>query len=480
MVGSGLAVPNWCAAMEISKCSARPMRPRSAKPLETVPSLRRGFNWRRAGTTSSKGVTALRPVVKISMAGSAKAGSSPCSLSTAVSAAWRNAHRLILYVGSLCASNWRRARRLSMVSRWTTPGACRPASRTAGFRQDAAPARWPTRYRRGRTGRPVCLFCSSKSIQSRLNYALIRSMWPIKLPVQAATPKTIAIVGKYHAVGIAQSLSDIAAFLEAHGHTIVFEAETAQNVALEGYDAMSPEQIGQFADAAIVVGGDGTMLGIARQLAPFNVPLIGINQGRLGFMTDISLDRMIPVLADMLDGKVDVETRSLLEATVYRDGEQIFNALAFNDVVVARGASSGMVELTVEVDGRFMYNQRSDGLIVATPTGSTAYALSAGGPILHPSLHGIVLVPIAPHALSNRPIVIPDSCEISIRVVNGRDISANFDMQSLTSLTHGDLIVIKRSAHKITFLHPEGWSYYDTLRQKLHWNEYPSVEGRLQ
>ena len=300
-------------------------------------------------------------------------------------------------------------------------------------------------------------------------------MWPIKLPVQAATPKTIAIVGKFHAVGIAQSLSEIAAFLEAHGHTIVFEAETAQNVRLDGYEAMSPEQIGQFADAAIVVGGDGTMLGIARQLAPFNVPLIGINQGRLGFMTD-----MIPVLADMLDGKVEAETRSLLEATVFREGEQIFHALAFNDVVVARGASSGMVELTVKVDGRFMYNQRSDGLIVATPTGSTAYALSAGGPILHPSLHGMVLVPIAPHALSNRPIVIPDSCEILIEVVNGRDISANFDMQSLTSLSYGDRIVIKRSEHKITFLHPQGWSYYDTLRQKLHWNEYPSAEGRLQ
>lgn len=305
-------------------------------------------------------------------------------------------------------------------------------------------------------------------------------MWPIKLPVQAATPKTIAIVGKYFAAGIAQSLTDIAEFLEAHGHTVVFESETAQNIALEGYDAMSPAQIGQYADIAIVVGGDGTMLGIARQLAPYNVPLIGINQGRLGFMTDISQDRMIPVLADMLDGKVEAESRSLLEATVLRDGERIFQAQAFNDVVVSRGASSGMVELRVEVDGRFMYNQRSDGLIVATPTGSTAYALSAGGPILHPSLHGIVLVPIAPHALSNRPIVIPDSCEIVIQVVNGRDMSANFDMQSLTSLLHGDRIVIRRSAHQITFLHPEGWSYYDTLRQKLHWNEYPSVEGRLQ
>lgn len=305
-------------------------------------------------------------------------------------------------------------------------------------------------------------------------------MWPIKLPVQAATPKTIAIVGKYLAAGIAQSLSEIAEFLEAHGHTVVFESETAQNIALEGYDAVSPAQIGQYADIAIVVGGDGTMLGIARQLAPYNVPLIGINQGRLGFMTDISQDRMIPVLAEMLEGKVEAESRSLLEATVLRDGERIFHAQAFNDVVVSRGASSGMVELRVEVDGRFMYNQRSDGLIVATPTGSTAYALSAGGPILHPSLHGIVLVPIAPHALSNRPIVIPDSCEIVIQVVNGRDMSANFDMQSLTSLLHGDRIVIRRSAHQITFLHPEGWSYYDTLRQKLHWNEYPSVEGRLQ
>ncbi|MFL9924411.1 NAD kinase [Herbaspirillum lusitanum] len=305
-------------------------------------------------------------------------------------------------------------------------------------------------------------------------------MWPIKLPIQAAVPKTIAIVGKYQTVGIAQILSDIAVFLETHGHTVVFEAETAANVALDGYDAMTPAQIGQYADLAIVVGGDGTMLGIARQLAPYNVPLIGINQGRLGFITDLPLDGMIPALADMLDGKVEAESRSLLDAKVYRAGEQIFHALAFNDVVVSRGATSGMIELTVEVDGRFMYNQRSDGLIVATPTGSTAYALSSGGPILHPSLHGIVLVPIAPHSLSNRPITLSDSCEIVIQVVNGREMSANFDMQSLTSLSHGDRIVIRRSAHKVTFLHPHGWSYFDTLRRKLHWNEYPSVEGRLQ
>ena len=126
-----------------------------------------------------------------------------------------------------------------------------------------------------------------------------------------------------------------------------------------------------------------------------------------------------------------------------------------------------------------MYNQRSDGLIVATPTGSTAYSLSAGGPLLHPSLGGIVLVPIAPHALSNRPIVVPDYSEIIVTVINGRDTSVNFDMQSLANLQVQDQIVIRRSAHTITFLHPQGWSYYDTLREKLHWNEYPSVEGRL-
>lgn len=291
--------------------------------------------------------------------------------------------------------------------------------------------------------------------------------------------KTIAIIGKYLAAGIALSLSEIAEFLGQRGHSVIFESETARNMGLEGVTTMTPADIGAHADAAIVLGGDGTMLGIARQLAPFDVPLIGINQGRLGFMTDIPLERMIPALGEMLDGKVESEQRSLLEGSVERDGETIFHALAFNDVVVARGTGSGMVELQVDVDGHFMYNQRSDGLIVATPTGSTAYALSAGGPLLHPSLRGIGLVPIAPHALSNRPIVVPESSRIMIVIKGGRDVSINFDMQSLASLSHGDKIFVQRSKHTITFLHPQGWSYYDTLRRKLHWNEYPSAEGQL-
>lgn len=292
--------------------------------------------------------------------------------------------------------------------------------------------------------------------------------------------KTVAVVGKYMAAGIEASLSELAVFLKQTGHTVVFERETAHNLTLEPAAlTMTPDEIGRHADVAIVVGGDGTVLGIARQLAPYNVPLIGINQGRLGFMTDISQDEMIAVLTEMLSGKLESECRSLLQGSVVRDGETIFEALAFNDIVVSRGATSGMAELKVEVDGRFMYNQRSDGLIAATPTGSTAYALSAGGPLLHPTLSGIVLVPIAPHALSNRPIVIPDSSTIDIEIMGGRDISVNFDMQSLASLQHHDRILVRRSAHTITFLHPQGWSYYDTLREKLHWNEYPSVAGQL-
>ena len=191
---------------------------------------------------------------------------------------------------------------------------------------------------------------------------------------------TIALVGKYSAAGIAKDLLSLAQFLVDAGHTVVLEHETATNLAISDYAIMSPAQIGQHADAAIVLGGDGTMLGIARQLAPYNIPLIGINQGRLGFMTDIPFEHMFSALSEILAGNHQHEQRTLLEGVVIRDGEQIFNGLAFNDIVVARGNGSGMVELKVTVDNHFMYNQRSDGFIVSTPTGSSAYALYAGGP----------------------------------------------------------------------------------------------------
>jgi NAD+ kinase len=288
----------------------------------------------------------------------------------------------------------------------------------------------------------------------------------------------VALIGKYHAA-VSGSLSgsprgpleEIAQFLAAQGCDVVFERETASSAGITGYTTLDVAGIGAQCDLALVVGGDGTMLGIGRQMAKFGVPLIGINQGRLGFITDIPLDRFREALTPMLAGEYEEDHRSLMQACVIREGECVFEAMAMNDVVVNRGATSGMVELRVEVDGHFVASQRADGLIVASPTGSTAYALSAGGPLLHPSTPGWVLVPIAPHTLSNRPIVLPDASEVSIELVAGRDASANFDMQSLASLLHGDRITVKRSQSRVRFLHPRGWTYFDTLRKKLHWNE---------
>ncbi len=266
-------------------------------------------------------------------------------------------------------------------------------------------------------------------------------------------------------------MEDISHYLHAQGCEVVFEAQTAANMGIAGNVTMDVANIGAQCDLCLVVGGDGTMLGIGRQLAPYGVPLVGINQGRLGFITDIPFDGFESTLQPMLAGAYEEDHRSLMHAKVMRDGHCVFDALAMNDVVVNRGATSGMVELRVEVDGHFVANQRADGLIIASPTGSTAYALSAGGPLLHPSIPGWVLVPIAPHTLSNRPIVLADAAEIAIEIVAGRDASANFDMQSLASLLHGDRIIVSRSQHRVRFLHPKGWSYFDTLRQKLHWNE---------
>jgi NAD+ kinase len=290
--------------------------------------------------------------------------------------------------------------------------------------------------------------------------------------------RQVALIGKYHASvsgsaagSTRAALDDIAHFLTSQGCEVIFERETAASASITEYTTLDVPAIGIRCDLVLVVGGDGTMLGIGRQLARHGVPLIGINQGRLGFITDISLEQYRATLGPMLRGEYEEDHRSLMHAKVMRDGHCVFDALAMNDVVVNRGATSGMVELRVEVDGHFVANQRCDGLIIASPTGSTAYSLSAGGPLLHPSTPGWVMVPIAPHTLSNRPIVLPDASEITIEVVSGRDASANFDMQSLAELLHGDRISVRRSLHRVRFLHPRGWTYFDTLRKKLHWYE---------
>ena len=281
----------------------------------------------------------------------------------------------------------------------------------------------------------------------------------------------VALVGKYHAHGSRSAVETIAHFLGAQGCDVSVEQDTANNTGLTNFPVLDTKGIGVHCDLALVVGGDGTMLGIGRQLAQFGIPLVGINQGRLGFITDIAFEDYEATLGPMLRGEYQEDRRWMMQASVVRDGRCVFSATAMNDVVVNRGATSGMVELRVEVDGRFVANQRADGLIIASPTGSTAYALSAGGPLLHPSINGWVIVPIAPHTLSNRPIVLADVGEITVEIVAGRDASANFDMQSLASLLHGDRITVRRSEHQMRFLHPKGWSYFDTLRKKLHWNE---------
>lgn len=281
----------------------------------------------------------------------------------------------------------------------------------------------------------------------------------------------VVIVGKYQAPGARHVVEEIAQFLHAQGCEVSLEHQTAENTGLTDYPSLDVPGIGRHAQLALVVGGDGTLLGIGRQMARQGVPLVGINQGRLGFITDIAFDDYREALCPILRGEYQEEARALMAASVWRDGQCVYEATALNDVVVNRGSVASMIELRVEVDGRFVANQRADGLIIASPTGSTAYALSAGGPLLHPSIGGWVMVPIAPHTLSNRPVVLPGHCEIALELVSGRDASANFDMQTFTSLLHGDRIVVKRSEHALRLLHPVGWNYFDTLRRKLHWNE---------
>lgn len=288
----------------------------------------------------------------------------------------------------------------------------------------------------------------------------------------------VALIGKYQQpdAGRAEEstctlMADIGAFLQAQGCSVFLDEQTGRATGLTQFSLLELTAIGKNCELCIVVGGDGTMLGVGRQLAQYGTPLIGINQGRLGFITDIPLGHYRDVLPDMLAGAYEQDWRTLMLGRVLREGSCIFQAPAMNDVVVNRGSTSGMIELAVQVDGHFVANYRADGLIATTPTGSTAYSLSAGGPLLHPALPGWLLMPISPHTLSNRPIALTDEAELTIEIVGGREANASFDMQSLTRLRHGDRIVVNRYQHRALFLHPRGWNYFDTLRQKLHWNK---------
>ena len=294
-------------------------------------------------------------------------------------------------------------------------------------------------------------------------------------PAESKRPafKRVALVGK-QTPEIAQSLRALRDLLRERGCEVIIEKDTAAGVGENGAPGSataSYEEIGRGADLAIVIGGDGTMLAAARNLARHKVPLAGINQGRLGFMTDIALHEMQGSMGAILEGRYSMEERSLIEAEIVRDGKVILRTVALNDAVVNKGSQGRLIEFEVHIDGQYVYTQRSDGVIVATPTGSTAYALSAQGPILHPSLPAFALVPLYPHTLSARPVSVSDRSTIEIVLLHAVDARAHFDGQALADMHEGDRLRLKRSENAIRFVHPPGYSYFVMLREKLRWSE---------
>jgi NAD+ kinase len=283
--------------------------------------------------------------------------------------------------------------------------------------------------------------------------------------------KTVAMIGRFHSSDVAKALSTLGKYLRKQDCTVLVEKETAVANGVNGFPSADYEDIGARADLVVILGGDGSMLSAARNLAGSDVLLVGVNQGRLGFTTDIASPKMLDAMGDILAGKHEIEERTMLAAQVLRAGVVILETLALNDAVVYKGSVGRLIEIVVNIDGEFVYDLRADGLIVATPTGSTAYALSSNGPIVQPSVPGFSLVPICPHTLSNRPIMVSDRTVIEVSLKKAVDARLQFDGQLQSDLQEGDRVVIRRAEHTIKFVHPPGYSYYTMLREKLHWSE---------
>jgi NAD+ kinase len=284
----------------------------------------------------------------------------------------------------------------------------------------------------------------------------------------------VALIGKLRSPEIAQSLRDVCALLQKRGCRVLIEKETAADLGTKGDDYAA---LGAGADLAVVVGGDGTMLAAARNLVRHKVPVVGVNQGRVGFMTDIGHRDMLEGIGAILDGNYSVEERAVLDAEILRGRDSILRTLALNEAVVGKGSQGRLIEFELSLDGEFVYSLRADGVIVATPTGSTAYALSAQGPILHPTLPALALVPLNPHTLSARPVSVSDKAVIEISLTRALDARAHFDGLALTDMQDGDRLVLKRSADVVRFVHPPGYRYFATLREKLGWSEAPGRNG---
>lgn len=281
----------------------------------------------------------------------------------------------------------------------------------------------------------------------------------------------VGLVGRSQQEGLDAVLSELLVLLASRGHEVLLEDRLGEVVPDHGVRLANRNEIGQESDLVIVAGGDGSLLSAARTLAKYDTPVLGVNRGRLGFLTDITPDRIAQEVPRVLDGQFDAESRFLLDAHVLRDGEVIARGDALNDVVVNSGTSAQMIEVELSIDDSFVYRQRADGLIVSTPTGSTAYSLSGGGPIMHPSLDAIVLVPMFPHALSSRPIVVDGGSEIRVDILQRNRIHPPVTCDGQVNMTArpGDSVVIRKKPHRLTLLHPVGHSFYASCRDKLRW-----------
>jgi NAD+ kinase len=282
----------------------------------------------------------------------------------------------------------------------------------------------------------------------------------------------IGIIGKFGDPGIAATLNELYRYLKNRGHSMVIDHQSAEFIEDDNTISSAIDALPAHCDLIIAVGGDGTFLSAARAAADFEKPLLGVNLGRLGFLTDISPEQLYSRLEQILLGHFKTEKRWMLEAIIIRNGNIIHRQTAVNEVVVHRWVTPSMIEIVTSIDGVYLNTQRSDGLIVATPTGSTAYSLSAGGPILHPALNALVLVPLNPHTLSNRPIVIDDQSEIEIRFSQTKQINAlvTCDHLEIPDVLISDKILIKKAEKPIRILHPTDHDFYHILRSKLNWS----------
>ncbi len=283
--------------------------------------------------------------------------------------------------------------------------------------------------------------------------------------------RNIGLIGRMGSVQVVETLRRLKKFLIAEGYHLIIEENIAALMPGHGLQASSVKMMGEVCDLVIVVGGDGSLLGAARELAKSDVPLLGVNRGRLGFLTDISPDDLEQKVAEVLAGQYISEKRFLLDAYIKRNGEPVGFGSCLNDIVLHPGKSTRMISFDLYIEGQFVYNLRADGLIVATPTGSTAYSLSAGGPLLHPKLDAIVLVPMFPHTLSSRPIVVDGKSEIKIVIDEGNNIypQVSCDGQHHLTTAPGDIVSITKKPHKIRLIHPTTNNFYETCREKLGW-----------